>query len=198
MTTVEIISKAADLLWMGGLAATPLAIVVGAVCRWRAIRPATRHMLWFAVLASFVTPVLGALLWTPQWFRSDRVIAAADTVLPPLSTAKAEPKKAVEPPNATPSPRLSIRAQPAAVPEIRSGLDQTRDQPRAESRMVIAEPARSAAWTSDGAVLGENGTGFPASVRGRGVIALEHGDERADGSVPFFGEQSIHRRTHAA
>lgn len=45
-----------ELAWMGGLAATPLALVVEAVLRLRPVRPATRHALWAAVLFSFVTP----------------------------------------------------------------------------------------------------------------------------------------------
>ncbi len=81
MATDELISRTADLLWMGGLAASPLALLVGCVCRCKSLRPSTRHMLWFAVLASFVTPMLGAMIWRPQWFRSDSLIAAADSVL---------------------------------------------------------------------------------------------------------------------
>lgn len=81
MGTDPIIQHLTESLWIGGLAATPLAIVVGCICRWKALRPATRHMLWFAVLASFVTPAIGAWVWTPHWFRSERLIAAADSVL---------------------------------------------------------------------------------------------------------------------
>ncbi len=67
-------------LWAGGLAATPVALVVGAVCRWSKPRPATRHALWLAVLASFVTPAIGRLIWAPEWSRSERIIAAADSL----------------------------------------------------------------------------------------------------------------------
>lgn len=81
MGTDPIIQNLTELLWIGGLAATPLAILVGCVCRWKTLRPATRHMLWFAVLASFVSPAIGAWVWTPHWFRSDRLMAAADSVL---------------------------------------------------------------------------------------------------------------------
>jgi|GEM_PF-1880133 len=77
----QVIAKVAEMLWVGGLAATPLAVVVSLVCRARRVRPATRHMLWFAVLASFVTPAVGSLIWRPQWFRSDRVMAAAELVM---------------------------------------------------------------------------------------------------------------------
>jgi beta-lactamase regulating signal transducer with metallopeptidase domain len=78
MGTDQLMARAAELLWTGGLAAVPLAVVVAVVCRARSLRPATRHMLWFAVLASFVTPAIGALVWTPQWFRSDRLIGAVE------------------------------------------------------------------------------------------------------------------------
>ncbi len=66
---------------MGGLAATPVALIVGMICRVRSLRPATRHVLWLATLASFLTPAAGMLIWRPSWFRSDLVLAAADRVL---------------------------------------------------------------------------------------------------------------------
>ena len=71
-------------LWAGGLAATPVALIVGGICRWKGLRPATRHMLWLAVLASFVTPAIGMWAWRPEWSRSERLIAAADTVIDTL------------------------------------------------------------------------------------------------------------------
>ncbi|HLO41202.1 MAG TPA: M56 family metallopeptidase, partial [Phycisphaerales bacterium] len=70
-----------DMLWMGGLAATPLAILVGAACRVRSMRPATRHMLWLCVLLSFLTPAVGTVIWHPAWFASGQVMAAAERVL---------------------------------------------------------------------------------------------------------------------
>ncbi|MCC6425481.1 MAG: hypothetical protein IT435_01540 [Phycisphaerales bacterium] len=78
---MEWASGVMELLWLGGLAATPLAILVGMICRLRSIRPATRHTLWLAALVSFITPVVGAAIWRPDWFQSKRVIAAADVVL---------------------------------------------------------------------------------------------------------------------
>ncbi|HYE62359.1 MAG TPA: M56 family metallopeptidase [Phycisphaerales bacterium] len=73
----QAIARTVELLWMGAIAATPLAVVVSLICRARRVRPATRHMLWFAVLASFITPAVGSLIWRPQWFSSERVMAAA-------------------------------------------------------------------------------------------------------------------------
>jgi len=68
-------------LWAGGLAATPVALIVGALCRWKGLRPATRHVLWLAVLVSFVTPAVGMWAWRPEWSKSERLIAAAGSVI---------------------------------------------------------------------------------------------------------------------
>src|SRR5689334_21579976 len=110
----------AQLLWMGGLAATPLAIAVAALCRHKGVRPATRHMLWAAVLASFITPAIGSLLWRPHWFRSDRLTAAADlvfgrpesrtTLVPPVP-----PSPTAVPPHETSSSPRPSPSQPAAA-----------------------------------------------------------------------------------
>ena len=78
----QIIARTAELLWTGALAATPIAIAVGALCRCRGVRfPPRATSCGVAVLASFITPAVGSLLWKPHWFRSDRLIAAADSVL---------------------------------------------------------------------------------------------------------------------
>ena len=42
----------------GDVAATPVALIVGMICRVRSLRPATRHVLWLAALASFLTTVV--------------------------------------------------------------------------------------------------------------------------------------------
>jgi beta-lactamase regulating signal transducer with metallopeptidase domain len=97
MAAEELIARSAELLWTGALAATPLALVVAAVSRWRRVRPATRHMLWVGVLASFITPAIGTLVWRPQWFRSDRVLAAADSVLAEQEADGAPPAPVAEP-----------------------------------------------------------------------------------------------------
>ena len=69
-----------ELMWIGGLAAVPVALLAGTLSRWRGCRPATRHAMWIAVLATFVAPMLSAGLWRPAWFRSERVLAAAGSL----------------------------------------------------------------------------------------------------------------------
>src|SRR5688572_33428961 len=83
MGTGQILAEITALLWVGALAATPLALLVGGMCRWKNLRPATRHMLWVVVLASFVTPAIGSWIWRPEWFRTDRLVAATTTEATP-------------------------------------------------------------------------------------------------------------------
>jgi beta-lactamase regulating signal transducer with metallopeptidase domain len=71
-------------LWIGGLAATPLALGVGVVCRAKAWSAATRHLLWLAVLVSFVTPALGWFVWRPNWFGTEQLLGAAEHVIAQL------------------------------------------------------------------------------------------------------------------
>lgn len=68
-------------LWIGGLAATPLAVGVGLVCKAKAWSSATRHLLWLAVLASFVTPAIGWFVWRPDWFASEQLMGVAERVI---------------------------------------------------------------------------------------------------------------------
>ena len=50
-------------LWPNALAAIPLALLVGAICRWVPCRPTTRHTLWLIVLLWFLgAPLLPALV----------------------------------------------------------------------------------------------------------------------------------------
>lgn len=99
----DILSRGVELLWTGALAATPLVILVSLACRWRGLRPATRHLLWLAALVSFITPVIGVTLWRPEWFRSDRVLDAVKNVVP--ASPEAERPKAGRP---VESPRAAI------------------------------------------------------------------------------------------
>jgi hypothetical protein len=120
MAAEDVLAQSAELLWTGALAATPIAALVGLVCLWHRVRPATRHMLWAAVLASFLTPALGAMVWRPHWFRSDRLIAVADSVLDP---AAQPPVNAVKPPTGTGSAGLGLprsALQPAATRQAAS------------------------------------------------------------------------------
>lgn len=93
-------------LWMGGLAATILAVVVAGLARTAAMRPATRHALWLAVLVSFLTPPLVATVWRPTWFASERKPTSEPVV--PAST-NAAPKHA--------TPTSALAGNDAAVPE---------------------------------------------------------------------------------
>lgn len=61
-------------LWMGSLAATLIALAVWSVSRATNVRPATKHGLWLAVLVSFLTPAVAALVWRPTWFASERLV----------------------------------------------------------------------------------------------------------------------------
>ena len=81
-------------LWIGGLAATPLALGVGVLCRAKAWSAATRHLLWLAVLVSFVTPALGWFVWRPNWFGTERLLGAAERVIAQLPVKQVEPEKA--------------------------------------------------------------------------------------------------------
>ena len=62
-----------ELMWVGGLAAASLALIVALVSRCIPTRPATRHLMWTAVLLSFLTPALGLAAWRPGWLSPRRV-----------------------------------------------------------------------------------------------------------------------------
>ena len=76
------LSRLVQLVWIGGLAATPIVIAVSLLCRSEKLRPATKHVLWAAALASFLTPLAVAAVWRNTWFASERVLSLADRVLP--------------------------------------------------------------------------------------------------------------------
>ncbi|MGH7242572.1 MAG: M56 family metallopeptidase [Phycisphaerales bacterium] len=82
-------------LWIGGLAATPIALGVGVVCRAKAWSAATRHLLWLAVLASFVTPALGVFIWRPTWFRTEQLLGVTERVIATLPVGASEPEAKV-------------------------------------------------------------------------------------------------------
>jgi beta-lactamase regulating signal transducer with metallopeptidase domain len=135
MAPEELIARLSELLWMGALAATPLALIVAIVSRWRRVRPATRHMLWVGVLASFITPALGTLIWRPQWFRSDRLLAAADSVL-------AEPPAAAD----GAAPAASMKSKPSTPRETASTSPLAQTEPlTASPSLFLAAPARESA-----------------------------------------------------
>lgn len=98
-------------LWIGGLAATPLALGVGLVCRVRMWSAATKHTLWLAVLASFVTPVIGVFVWRPDWFGTERLLGAAENVIKAIESATPEEAKPVI--ALTPSASAPVEKAPA-------------------------------------------------------------------------------------
>jgi len=57
----EILAQATALMWVGALAAAPLALLVALLCRTRRLGPSTRHAMWVMVLVSFVTPGIAQL-----------------------------------------------------------------------------------------------------------------------------------------
>ena len=142
----QILTSASELLWTGALAAVPLVLAVSLVCRCRRLRPATRHMLWLAALASFVTPVLGSLIWRPDWFRSERVLAAADRVLPAAGTVPT-PSQAGITIETAPQP-APARTNNSAAPRPAAGSAASWHSPATPNPGVI-EASRDAGPTTD-------------------------------------------------
>lgn len=90
------LSRLVQLVWIGGLAATPIVIGVSLLCRSQKLRPATKHALWAAALASFLTPLAVSAVWRNTWFASERVLSLADRVLP-AGTHEAKDTARIEP-----------------------------------------------------------------------------------------------------
>jgi len=153
---MDLATSILTVLWAGGLAATPIALLVGALCRWKKLRPATRHALWLAVLASFVTPAVGRLVWRPEWSRSERILAAADTVIDRFS----EPSGAIVPnpaalvmPAPAQIPAASAPVRPATNPSgVRSLeppiLSLEQGQPREAPTFLVTAPIETASFPS--------------------------------------------------
>lgn len=150
---------ATELLWIGGLTAIPLALLVSLACRWPGCRPATRHAMWTAVLISFLTPALASLVWRPGWFESRRLLAAAEDGIARLRTEfNLDPE--VTPPTppslaAAPAERPSYPARTTA-PARESASPSTRIArehriPRPESRPDRSGPPASGASRAVGA-----------------------------------------------
>jgi len=156
---MDLASRIAELLWIGSLAAIPLALLVAAACRWPRCRPATRHAMWAAVLVSFVAPALGTLFWRPAWFQSQRVLAAAQPLLasdtapvsvPPPRTerqasARTAPQRlAYEPPLWTVAP--PVVRESSRLPEVvrsPAATERASIQPT-EQRQFSGQPAVAA------------------------------------------------------
>ncbi|MBL8760001.1 MAG: hypothetical protein JNL50_01745, partial [Phycisphaerae bacterium] len=122
------LSRLIELVWIGGLAATPIVVGVSILCRSPKLRPATKHALWAAALASFLTPLAVAAVWRNTWFESDRVLSLADRVLPAGATSHGEG-----------TDHGAVATDPAAKTAISS------DAPR--PRRAAKEPERTVAKT---------------------------------------------------
>lgn len=162
-----------ELLWTGGLAATPVALAVGAICRVKSLRPATRHMLWATVLVSFVTPAIGMMIWRPDWFHSQRVLAAADKVLEsaesilPTSSESRGPGPAVAGRVAGAERAPAVLNQPAKTPAADASsagdarVDASLNTPRRAVRSTepnrAVEPAIEARPTPEAGSVSEAG-----------------------------------------
>lgn len=118
---MDIASRITELFWIGALAAVPVALAVGGMCRLWKCRPATRHALWCAVLASFITPVIAGLIGRPDWFESRRVLAAADSLSAHVAAHvadhwDAEPAPAITPVPAAAPARTADSSLPSPSP----------------------------------------------------------------------------------
>ncbi|MDZ4828951.1 MAG: M56 family metallopeptidase [Phycisphaerae bacterium] len=86
-----------DAIWVGGIAATPIALVAAMFCSSKRVRPATRHALALAALVSFLTPAIAGAFWRPDFLKLAPVppigVAANTTVAipPPPREALAVP-----------------------------------------------------------------------------------------------------------
>jgi beta-lactamase regulating signal transducer with metallopeptidase domain len=139
-------ADATELLWIGGVTAVPLALLVTLSCKWPGCRPATRHAMWAAVLLSFVTPALASLLWRPSWFQSHRVLAGAAVAIdrlesglrldvgvsppPPAATVAERSAGAPSMEGAAPARQESLRVTTPRQEAIRSRGPATNEMPR--------------------------------------------------------------------
>ncbi len=148
-------TRGLELMWIGGLAAVPVALLAGALTRWRGTRPATRHAMWIAVMVTFIAPMLSAGLWRPAWFKSERVLAvvhslttATEPKAAPVTTAAAsapamrESAIADPPPAQDPRPReVANTSAPTATPVTHP---RPRGRPQTSSILTDAAPVEHA------------------------------------------------------
>lgn len=199
---MEIALRASELFWIGGLAAIPVALAVGGLCRVLKCRPATRHALWCAVLFSFITPVIAGMAGRPGWFSSGRVLAAADSI---SARVAAQDGGRAEAPAMPPGRRANMAAAPRASRERDAGAGRvvnymmSRALPAllARSLTPIAEdnwPARIASvrrdYSNTVSLLSEQPG--PADDRARAPVVQTHESPRA------VGRTAARERTPAA
>lgn len=143
-----------DLLWIGGLAATPLALVAELLARTSRIRPATRHALWAAVLLSFVTPAVAHAIGHPSWLaaRLRSAFGAASAVLIATPEAIRDRPSTLAPPTPVPpsnrvardtaSTSASREASASTEPPARV-IANHRTSPPASRRLAAEDQSRS-------------------------------------------------------
>jgi beta-lactamase regulating signal transducer with metallopeptidase domain len=143
-------ARALELMWVGGLAAVPVALLAGLLARCKGCRPATRHALWVAVLATLAAPMLSAGLWRPDWFRSERVLAAADALASHVAAPSNEAvlQAVVDPKPALESPRSPARFADAA-PEVERAAGPFEVTPAQEPAASAGPPQAAAEPTQD-------------------------------------------------
>lgn len=177
------LSRLVQLVWIGGLAATPIVIGVSLLCRSQKLRPATKHALWAAALASFLTPLAVAAVWRNTWFASERVLSLADRVLPagthePKDTARIGPgADASESANAgaeaieAPAKARDVMGSPRAV-DVPAKLMAT-----SEPRVPIAIPMveKTASRSSPVELMNEHGIESKPVARPVSQHGVEHG-----------------------
>lgn len=158
-------------LWIGGLAATPLAVGVALLCKAKAWSSATRHLLWLAVLTSFVTPAIGWFVWRPNWFASEQLLGVAERVIAQLPAAGE--LKADEPNGESALPAKTIGETAGGAGSANAG---NTTAAKADTKKLIAQPSAFVgpvllpALTPENAsrlAMGEPRTlrAFPAAVR---------------------------------
>lgn len=123
------------LMWMGSIAAVPMAVVVWLACA--AIRhPATRHALWLVVLATFAAPLVASAVGLPRVIDPSRLTLDGAARSPTIAASKAGAPtgEAI----AAAAPRIEPSATVADAPE-RSPADLAVPTP---SRIVQVAPER--------------------------------------------------------
>jgi beta-lactamase regulating signal transducer with metallopeptidase domain len=114
----DLVANAADLLflclWLGALAAIPSALLAAVACRLCPLRPATRHLLWAAVLLSFLTPPVGLALGR-QTGAHDGLWSGLRRLAPAGQTASVTPTASATPTGAARGPE-SRAVRPLEAP----------------------------------------------------------------------------------
>lgn len=178
------LSRLVQLVWIGGLAATPIVIGVSLLCRSGKLRPATKHVLWAAALASFLTPLGVAAVWRNAWFASDRVLSLADRVLPnkPLGV-EAAPVRGPQAATRSGTPDRGSNGPvpgPSEPPAIHPRSPQKSSGPRTPPH-TNAFPATL--WASEPSM---DVSALPASDS----IAAQQDDPRTSGATPAIDATS--------